>query len=444
MDVINKKDPILLVLILLVACGNCFAQSKHGAGSNSRPRFYFDNPITLDSLTKYVHSHSKIRFSFNSSKVKGSKMINLQKGTYTLESLLQQIQKHTSLYYSIHNGYVIFQDNPPKYKGYNITLPGPRKTVAAHHTLLPKPNNKTNNYKHSSETKPLPVANTAPADTGKTTIRDTTISHDTTTISKDSKPVVPAKVSSQSKTSDIPGITTATAAKKNTAAIRSKNNSTGGNGTGWWWWQFGLQWKSAVPLYGGKYYFTGANASSQPYNVLIPCVWLSALFGDKHELMLLVKPAEWYDYNKKVVGVDSVYLGGLRLVKYTTLVKTSNLYASLQYNYHINERWTVGAGIGYHFSGKDLVYQQTFATDTFGIVSDTLYDGKSGGSIAGKYLASSFITGKAEVAYNFGSLSVGATLLMPLTKPLTDKSMNKSHPLNVQIFVRWKFRREEE
>jgi len=444
MDVINKKDSILLVLILLLACGNCFAQSKHGAGSNSRLKFYFDNPITLDSLTKYVHSHSKIRFSFNSSKVKGSKMINLQKGTYTLESLLQQIQKHTSLYYSMHNGYVIFQDNPPKYKGYNITLHGPRKAVAAHHTPLSKPNNKTNNYKHAPETKTLPVANTAPADTGKTTIRDTTIHDTTTNRNANDQPVVPAKVSGHSKTSDIQGTPTAADAKKNTDPIRSRKNNGGNNGTGWWWWQFGLQWKSAIPLYGTKYYFTGANGGSQPYNVLIPGVWLSALFGDKHELMLLVKPAEWYDYNKKVVGIDSAYLGGLRLVNYTTLVKTSNLYASLQYNYRINERWTVGAGIGYHFSGKDLVYQQTFATDTFLTISDTLYGAKSGNTIAGKYLASSFITGKAEVSYSFGLLSVGTTFLMPLTKPLTDKSMNKSHPLNVQIFVRWKFRREEE
>src|SRR5687767_3178318 len=115
MDVI-KKSIFGLVFFVLGVSGNCFAQKKPATPGNQRVHFYFERSITLDSLTKYVHSRSKIRFSFNSSKIKGDKVIYLKKGTYTIDLLLQEIRKNTSLYYSMYNGYVIFQDNPPKQK----------------------------------------------------------------------------------------------------------------------------------------------------------------------------------------------------------------------------------------------------------------------------------------------------------------------------------------
>jgi hypothetical protein len=277
-------------------------------------------------------------------------------------------------------------------------------------------------------------------DTGKITISDTTTIHRDSSVANN-QPVVnnqaaPAK----------PSAPPSSASKKNTAA-GTQNNSTAHNGTTGLHWQFGLQWKSAVPLYGTKYYFTGTNTRSEPYNVLIPGIWFSTISGGKHELMLMVKPAEWYYYNNKQVGIDSGYrmgrLGRARVYRHITLVKTGNLYAGLQYNYHINDHWIAGAGIEYHFMGKNLVYQQTYATDTFGLVSDSLYNAKISDTIAGKFFRSSFITAKAEVAYSFGSIDLGATLLMPLTTPLTGKSTNKSRPLNVQIFVRWKIKRSE-
>ena len=77
MDVSNKLYSWLLSLFVLVAPVICLAQAKPVTTAGQRPQFYFDKPITLDSLTRYVHSRSKIRFSFNSSKVKGDKVIDL-------------------------------------------------------------------------------------------------------------------------------------------------------------------------------------------------------------------------------------------------------------------------------------------------------------------------------------------------------------------------------
>src|SRR5690349_19720270 len=128
MDVIKKSLSALFLLIFLTAYESSFAQNRSAAPANQQVQFYFDKPITLDSLTKYVHSRSKLRFSFNSSKVKGSKLIDLKKGVYSIEQLLQQIRKNTSLYYSMYNGYVIFQDNPPKQKSSTPPVAKPNNT----------------------------------------------------------------------------------------------------------------------------------------------------------------------------------------------------------------------------------------------------------------------------------------------------------------------------
>jgi hypothetical protein len=164
-------------------------------------------------------------------------------------------------------------------------------------------------------------------------------------------------------------------------------------------------------------------------------------------VLLLVKPAEWYLYNNAVfssaigykkIGVDTV-MAQLR----NRLVKADGLYAGLQYNYHINENWMVGAGIGYHSQGRLLIIQQTMRmNDTLHseLLPDTLFSVKND-TLTGKYLNPSIITGKFEIAYSFGSVDLGATLLLPLTNPFTSQSSNQSRPLNVHLFVRWRIKR---
>jgi hypothetical protein len=118
----------------------------------------------------------------------------------------------------------------------------------------------------------------------------------------------------------------------------------------------------------------------------------------------------------------------------------------LQYNYHINENWMVGAGIGYHSLGRLLILQQTTRmNDTLHseLLPDTLFSVKND-TLTSKYLNPSIITGKFEIAYRFGSVDVGATLLLPLTNPFTSQSSNQSRPLNVHLFVRWRIKRNND
>jgi hypothetical protein len=490
MDVIRRILPALLVLTLLTAFENTFAQSKPNTPASQRMPIYFDKPITLDSLTKYVHSRSKIRFSFNSTKVKGAQLIDLKKGAYTIDQLLQQIRKNTSLYYAVRNGYVIFQDNPPKLKTTtppvaktNTTKPPVKKRAIASppkpvqvpaKTIQPEPvvkapqTDTTKTIIDSIRTPDsikvlLPL--TAPAQAGikeddnagaakrrllpgklqlsfgrkpiDTTIIDTT--HIDTLQKKDPPPT--AK----------PAITPVAIKKKE----REKRTAAPARiyydvGTAWSW-QYGLQWKATIPFNGSNYYLTGTNTRSESYNPLIPGIWLSTTVNNKHELMLLVKPAEWYFYDKKNYRKDTTEIVDhsdsiIKIItrrKTTTLIKTGGWYGSLQYNYHLNENWLVGAGIGYHLRVGALAYQQTYKNLTDTLLSDSLYSMPKS-TDTDKYLASSFITGKLELAYHFNALDVGATILLPLTDPFADKSLNKSRPLNVQLFARWRIKRNED
>lgn len=466
MDVINRAFSLLIIFILLTAVDNACAQSRPAP-------FYFDKPITLDSLTKYVHSRSKLRFSFNSTKIKGSQLIDLKKGAYTIDQLLQQIRKNTSLYYAERNGYVIFQDNPPKQK---TTTPAVTKPVT---TKPPVPKaTSTTPHKPAPQLQPVPVVLAQQTDTTK--IRTDSI-HKPDSI-KVLLPIPPRVTDKDDKEQKSQGrfnlsfgrkpIDTTiidTLQKKDTpvvapppatpVTVKKKERTTRSAapariyddvGTAWSW-QYGLQWKSTIPLNGSKYYFTGTNTRSEPYNLLIPGIWLSTTVNSKHELMLLVKPAEWYFYNNKVFRKDTSqvidYSDSIPKTVYsrktTRLIKTGGWYGSLQYNYHLNENWLIGAGIGYHLRVRGLAYQQDFKNLSDSLARDTLYSMEKGAE-TNKYLASSFITGKLEVAYRFNALDIGATLQMPLTDPFTDKSLNKSRPLNVQLFVRWRIKRNED
>jgi hypothetical protein len=394
----------------------------------------------------------------------------------------------------MYNGYVIFQDNPPKPK--TKTPP----VVTTNKPKAPAPKNKTNTQQPATVKQLQPIAQTPQADTAKiitdsllsvdsvlalarddssnqliiprkprlqtnNTADDTTLTRNRLTLSGWPRiqlglvPVDTIKIDTLQK-NDTPAIakkavTPAANKKKTRTRIASSTNKvyydTEGND---WRWQFGLHWKGALPLYGTKNYFTGINTRSEPYNLIIPGAWVSTTANYRHEILLLVKPAEWYFYNKNAFRNDTSFTLQQRIdsiVSFDTiptrrsnsLLKTNGWYASLQYNYHINNHLLIGAGIGYHLQVRGLTNRQTYLISNGSLQSDSLYSMEND-TITSKYLASSFVTGKLEMAYRFRALDVGATVLLPLTDVFTEKSLNKSRPLNLQLFVRWRIRRDED
>jgi hypothetical protein len=246
--------------------------------------------------------------------------------------------------------------------------------------------------------------------------------------------------------------------KKEEREIARSNRHSGyanyGQSGGSWHWQFGLHWKVAIPLKGGGYYFTGPNSRSQPYNPFIPGIWLSR-HNDQDEILLLVKPAEWTVYGDNLIKADSSirkfgsdsFPSYVPIRKTTSFIKSGGIYAGLQYNYHLNESFVIGAGIGYQTLGQTLMLQQTkriVDTGTYGkTIPDTLFT-KKGDSLTNRSLRSSLILAKFEVAYKLGTVDLGVAVLLPLTSPFTSQSKAQGKPLNVQLFVRWRLKREED
>lgn len=116
MKVIIKTYLFITVFLLTPSADTgCFAQQPVKRPF-SKDSFYIHGKTRLDSLTKYVHRLSGIRFSFNASKVKGSQEIVFPRGEYSFPALLERIRKTTSLYYTCYNGYVIFRNKPRKRK----------------------------------------------------------------------------------------------------------------------------------------------------------------------------------------------------------------------------------------------------------------------------------------------------------------------------------------
>lgn len=110
--VIKNHTILLTVFVLLMtACVKLSAQTNKPPFNNS---LFIEGKISLDSLIRYVHIHTGMRFSFNSGKIKSSKIISFPKGKYSLNQVLLHIKKTTSLYYALFKGYVILQDNPLK------------------------------------------------------------------------------------------------------------------------------------------------------------------------------------------------------------------------------------------------------------------------------------------------------------------------------------------
>lgn len=102
----------LVFLSLLLASMGGLAQKKYPVAA-ANPVFVLSGPVSLDSLSRYVHQHSIFRFSFNSRKIRGERRIFFPRGKYTLSRLLQRVRQTTGLYYRRYKEHVIFQDNRP-------------------------------------------------------------------------------------------------------------------------------------------------------------------------------------------------------------------------------------------------------------------------------------------------------------------------------------------
>ena len=456
MDVNRLFFTILFFLFALGLSLKTIAQPLHQQTKTHQASFFLEGKISLDSLTKLIHHNSGLRFSFNSAKVKGSKEIFFLKGKYPLSAILQQIRKTTSLYYSFYNGYVVFQDNPPKQKKKNPSTKNKQHGEIPNKTTLKK-SGKANNSKAKKESlnaflqkQPKDIqtngANRLFEDTAKSTTTVQKGNHQTETslgidssknaVTKKGQPSIQkyntntlsdsVRVVSFNKKKDNPEPT------KSSQKTNAKNKDTQR-------FHYGLQWNLNILSYGFTQYFTGTNGNNQFYNFLIPGLWASSKLGKtNNELLLLLKPSQQYFTANGIVSssIDSLSpRDSSQVQKNSSLVKTNSWYVGLQYNYQINDRWIIGGGLNFNWQTAGLITVRTTRLSNGALVSDSLYEIKKS-SAAWQYVKSTFLSARLEMGYHFKKFQLGGSLIVPVTNVLS-AALNNPRPLNGHVFLRW-------
>ena len=478
MDVSKILFITLLQLFIVGSNNNCVAQISPKQIFPSKSKLSLEGKISLDSLTQFIHKSSGIRFSFNSVKVKGSKEISFPKANYTLLEILQRIKKTTSLYYSFHSGYVVFQDNPPKAQHKPIkettkikvstakknipvstskitTKPKQdiEKRQAAKKNILlkqkvkekkdtvtnadvnkPGQDTSINNFKISAGLYPA-KQDTGFIDSAKTNQpkkNTIVIQPNRNSILKDT-----AKNFSAGKDKDTVIINKALS---NSSIATTKNRIKGiKKGLDL---HYGLQWDVNIPFYGFNKYFLGTNGENQFYNFLIPGLWVSKTVGKKgNEVLVSLKAAQQYLTGSKTVAIITGVVSptdSTPIQRNKVVIKTNNITLGVQYNYRIDDRWSIGTGLNLHWQYSALVNQQTIRLQDGSLLSDSLY-GINKSSTDWQYFKPSIISARVEVLYSFKKLQSGMAIIVPVTN-FFQLSPGSSHPVNGHIFLRWRIK----
>lgn len=409
--------------------------------------FFLNGEISLDSLTRHVHRQSGMRFSFNSSKVSGGTRITFPKKNYSFTALLERIKKTTSLFYTFYNGYVIFQDNPVKLK----TATDSNSSIAE--KKYSKPLKKGNGTSGNTKDKSTILNNSYKQKTAYSTGSEKLYNKPPAVINDNTKRKVnslniagtPQTISDSihSRSDNMLLVNRKYKIKKlqqRAFSILHPSGETSNKKA--FDLHFGLQWNFSLPFQGTKNYFTGTNGKNQFYYGLIPGVWMSKMWGEKHETILHLTPAQQYFANNKPL-VDSGELSipgdSATYKKTTTLIKTSGFAVGLAYNYKINEGWAVGAGIHCNWQQKALLNQLTARSHSINTsVSDSLYTIPKS-SDGWQYLKSSFFSVRVEISYELKNFRIGGAVLAPFPA-IASSSLNKLQTINSQVFLRWRIK----
>jgi len=445
----------LLLLIAFTANLDLVAQQKQKS-TNTQQRFSLHGAISLDSLTKLVHHQSGVRFSFNSVKVKGTKEIVFPKANYSLPDILKQIRETTSLYYSFYSGYVVFQDNKPKKR--KMTDTEQANSVASTHTKKAagklnasntsvqqaRKNQKANTLHLKNEVvqlKQLPSFDT-PAIKQQSGVA---LKDDIGSGLSDSSINVAAQQFQIATVPQTDTVVKPSLSRKISDSINNKKrveqkippitNKASFDV------RFGLQWNINMPLFGLKEYATGTNGNNQWYTLLIPGVFISKTIGaSNNELMMTVKPFSYHLTGNKTVATAITYPAPpdtfITVQANTNIVKTKGLYAGLQYNYYLNEKWNLGAGINFNWQTAALVNKQSIVVSNGNVLADSLY-GVTKSSADWQYIKPTFFSVRVEATYNLPQLSFGIAAIAPLNKVLVS-SLRKYRPVSSQVFIRWR------
>ncbi len=454
--VVNKTALILLIVLSTFFLNKeCISQASQRGPESYKGSFLLSGRITLDSLTRYVHKSSGIRFSFNSSRVKGSKEISFEARRYTLNELLQLLRKTTSLHYTFYSGYVVFQDNPPaKQKNGASRSPAPASTKttpkapAGKQTRINNAVVTTNNKRAIPSTKgisPRPVPDSARR--LPSAIDNSNDSKNLQSLDTNKVTIIPKanllprdsladRLAASDSTNRVKTNPIARRLPENIRTTSTKNDRADDKGA----FHFGMQWNIPIPINGTWEYFRGKGGKNNYYNLVIPGVWISRTLGNEsNELLLLIKPFQDLFPGKNILHSEVMTRTtptDTFLVRTEVIVKKMNSsYAGLQYNYYYTPQFSIGVGINYHIVSWALGKVKTTRLSNGESMEDATFS-IDRSSVDWKYLNPNFLAGIIDLSYVANRVRLGLSFEMPFS-PVLNNPLSAERSFSGRLFIRW-------
>lgn len=181
----------------------------------------------------------------------------------------------------------------------------------------------------------------------------------------------------------------------------------------------GLQWKTQLPFSSAQNYFTGPDGSSQPYRILLPGIWLSVTEG-RNTLTADINP-----FASTVYKPRPFRTGPPTRIK--QLSKTFGITAAVHYDYNLQDRWWLGAGVQAYWFNKGLAFIRIDSAGTLNVAPLTSNDLAN--------LSTFQLRADAELLYKSIRWQAGIRAGVYFT-PLEKSYNTLKNPLEFELFFR--------
>lgn len=195
------------------------------------------------------------------------------------------------------------------------------------------------------------------------------------------------------------------------------------------WVQAGLHWNVPVPVESNDHYLLGPNGKDQPYQYLLPGIWLS-VNKNKQRIIVSANPFVSAPLPNKYYGNGLAPLNdSMSFYAHKRMVKMFGYQGSLQYGYQFAPHWWLNGGLSANWWKKGLVYARS--ADTVTSYKSFLYsvNTKDENAVTGFQLSAN-----AALSYQFKALEA----ILQVNTPFKRTIQNVRTPLEIRVGVRWR------
>ncbi|MCF0061833.1 hypothetical protein MUK70_21570 [Dyadobacter chenwenxiniae] len=221
--------------------------------------------------------------------------------------------------------------------------------------------------------------------------------------------------------------------ERNVSMVKNAPKEVVGNA-----FEVGLEWNVNAPFKRTDFLFNSIDSVNKPVSLLIPGIWVTKSFGQKHSLTLTMQARQPYFGNNKrlaqvtdtIPGVDSAHW-----YRNTDLIKTIGFNAALQYHYQVVKGLSVGAGIGYSRTSGALMRVQMYNRHDMPLEGE--YVSLKGAKELNTLLNTDIFYFRAGLAYKIGRFQTGINILAPLSN-ISGSPQYSIREMNGQFFLRFR------